>query len=85
MLLAAGSGITPVLSIAATVLAAHPDTHVTLLYGNRRTDTVMFTEELADLKDRFHARLQLAHVLSREPTEAEIFAAGWTGSGWRCS
>jgi ring-1,2-phenylacetyl-CoA epoxidase subunit PaaE len=73
-LIAAGSGITPVLSIAATVLAAHPDTHVTLLYGNRRTDTVMFTEELADLKDRYHARLQLDHVLSREPMEAEIFA-----------
>jgi ring-1,2-phenylacetyl-CoA epoxidase subunit PaaE len=72
-LIAAGSGITPVLSIAATVLAAHPDTHVTLLYGNRRTDTVMFTEELADLKDRYHARLQLDHVLSREPMEAEIF------------
>jgi ring-1,2-phenylacetyl-CoA epoxidase subunit PaaE len=73
-LIAAGSGITPVLSIAATVLAAHPDTHVTLLYGNRRTDTVMFTEDLADLKDRYHARLQLDHVLSREPMEAEIFA-----------
>ncbi|NMO90232.1 1,2-phenylacetyl-CoA epoxidase subunit PaaE [Actinomycetospora sp. TBRC 11914] len=73
-LVAAGSGITPVLSIAATVLAAHPDTHVTLLYGNRRTDTVMFAEELADLKDRYPARLQLGHVLSREPVEAEIFA-----------
>ena len=73
-LIAAGSGITPVLSIAATVLAAHPDTHVTLLYGNRRADTVMFTEELADLKDRYRHRLQLDHVLSREPVEAEIFA-----------
>ena len=39
------------LSIAASVLAAHPDTRVTLIYGNRRTDTVMFTEELADLKN----------------------------------
>jgi ring-1,2-phenylacetyl-CoA epoxidase subunit PaaE len=73
-LIAAGSGITPVLSIAATVLAAHPDIHVTLLYGNRRTDTVMFAEDLADLKDRYRHRLQLAHVLSREPVEAEIFA-----------
>ena len=72
-LIAAGSGITPVLSIAATVLAAHPDTHVTLLYGNRRTDTVMFGEDLADLKDRYTHRLQLDHVLSREPMEAEIF------------
>jgi ring-1,2-phenylacetyl-CoA epoxidase subunit PaaE len=72
-LVAAGSGITPVLSIAASVLAAHPDTRVTLLYGNRRTDTVMFTEELADLKNAFGPRLHLLHVLSREPMEAEVF------------
>lgn len=72
-LVAAGSGITPVLSIAASVLAAHPDTRVTLLYGNRRTDTVMFTEEIADLKNAYGPRLHLLHVLSREPTEAEIF------------
>ena len=71
-LLAAGSGITPVLSIAASVLAAHPDTRVTLLYGNRRTDTVMFTEELADLKNAHGPRLHLVHVLSREPAAAEI-------------
>nr|WP_211177170.1 1,2-phenylacetyl-CoA epoxidase subunit PaaE [Pseudonocardia acidicola] len=73
-LIAAGSGITPVISIAASVLAAHPDTRVTLLYGNRRTDTVMFTEELADLKNAYGPRLQLIHVLSREPMEAEIFS-----------
>jgi ring-1,2-phenylacetyl-CoA epoxidase subunit PaaE len=72
-LVAAGSGITPVLSIAASVLAAHPDTRVTLIYGNRRTDTVMFTEELADLKNAHGPRLHLLHVLSREPMEAEIF------------
>jgi ring-1,2-phenylacetyl-CoA epoxidase subunit PaaE len=71
-MIAAGSGITPVLSIAATVLAANPDNAVTLLYGNRRTDTVMFTEELADLKNRYGPRLHLVHVLSREPMEAEI-------------
>ena len=52
-LIAAGSGITPVLSIAASLLAAHNNTRVTLLYGNRRTDTVMFTEELADLKNTY--------------------------------
>ena len=71
-LVAAGSGITPVLSIAASVLAAHDDTRVTLLYGNRRTDTVMFTEELADLKNAHGPRLQLIHTLSREPMAAEI-------------
>ena len=73
-LIAAGSGITPVLSIAASLLAGCPDTTVTLLYGNRRTDTVMFTEELADLKNAHGPRLHLLHVLSREPTEAEIFS-----------
>ncbi|HWM58321.1 MAG TPA: 1,2-phenylacetyl-CoA epoxidase subunit PaaE [Pseudonocardia sp.] len=73
-LIAAGSGITPVLSIAASVLAAHPDTRVTLLYGNRRTDTVMFTEEIADLKNAYGPRFHLLHVLSREPMEAEIFS-----------
>jgi ring-1,2-phenylacetyl-CoA epoxidase subunit PaaE len=71
-LICAGSGITPVLSIAASVLQAHPDTRVTLLYGNRRTDTVMFTEELADLKNAHGPRLHLVHVLSREPQEADI-------------
>lgn len=71
-LVAAGSGITPVLSIAASVLAAQSDTRVTLLYGNRRTDTVMFTEALADLKNTYGPRLHLLHVLSREPMEAEI-------------
>ncbi|GAA4549944.1 1,2-phenylacetyl-CoA epoxidase subunit PaaE [Pseudonocardia xishanensis] len=71
-LIAAGSGITPVLSIASSLLAAHPDTRVTLLYGNRRTDTVMFTEEIADLKNSYGPRLHLVHVLSREPLDAEI-------------
>lgn len=72
-LIAAGSGITPVLSIAASLLAAHDDTRVALLYGNRRTDTVMFTEEIADLKNAYGPRLHLLNVLSREPTEADIF------------
>jgi ring-1,2-phenylacetyl-CoA epoxidase subunit PaaE len=71
--IAAGSGITPVLSIAASVLA-DPEAEVTLIYGNRRTDTVMFTEELADLKNLHGPRLQLIHVLSREPMAAEIFS-----------
>jgi ring-1,2-phenylacetyl-CoA epoxidase subunit PaaE len=72
VLVAAGSGITPVLSIASSVLR-DPASEVTLLYGNRRTDTVMFADELADLKDRYPARLNLVHVLSREPREADIF------------
>jgi ring-1,2-phenylacetyl-CoA epoxidase subunit PaaE len=71
---AAGSGITPVLSIISTILKSDEDSRVTLLYGNRRTDTVMFAEELADLKDVHRARLQLVHVLSREPRDVELFS-----------
>ncbi|GAA2692941.1 1,2-phenylacetyl-CoA epoxidase subunit PaaE [Actinoplanes palleronii] len=71
--IAAGSGITPLLSIAATVLA-HPDAQVSLLYGNRTSNTVMFAEDLGDLKNRYGARLQVAHVLSREPRDAELFS-----------
>src|SRR5271165_6467500 len=73
VLIAAGSGITPILSIAGSVLAAHPDSAVTLLYGNRRNDTVMFADEIADLKDAYPARTCLVHVLSREPQEVELF------------
>ncbi len=71
--IAAGSGITPVLSVAATVLQ-HPDAHVTLLYGNRTTASVMFAEELSDLKDRHTARFDLVHLLSREPRDVELFS-----------
>ena len=70
---AAGSGITPVLSIIGTVLAADERSRVTLLYGNRRTDTVMFAEDLADLKDVYRDRFQLVHVLSKEPRDVELF------------
>jgi len=74
VLIAAGSGITPVLSIAASVLAADSESTVTLIYGNRRADTVMFADEVADLKDAHPARMQLVHVLSREPQEVELFS-----------
>ena len=73
VLVAAGSGITPLLSIAGSVLAAHADSAVTLLYGNRRNDSVMFADEIADLKDSYPARICLVHVLSREPQEVELF------------
>ncbi len=73
VLIVAGSGITPALSIASSVLA-HPGSRVTVLYGNRRTDTVMFADELADLKDREPSRVELVHVLSREPRQPELFS-----------
>jgi ring-1,2-phenylacetyl-CoA epoxidase subunit PaaE len=73
VLIAAGSGITPVLSIAATVLR-NPAATAAVLYGNRHASTVMFADDLADLKDRYPARLELVHVLSREPREAELLS-----------
>ena len=73
-LVAAGSGITPVLSIAATVLEVEPDSEVVLLYGNRTSRDVMFLEELSDLKDRYPERLQLLWVMSREEQESELLS-----------
>jgi len=73
VLVAAGSGITPLLSIAASLLA-DPASTVMLIYGNRRSDTVMFADELADLKDRYPARFELVHVLSREARESDVLS-----------
>jgi len=63
---AAGSGITPMLSIIRTVLAREPASRVFLFYGNRSTASIIFREQLEDLKDRHLARLSVFHVLSRE-------------------
>ncbi len=71
--IAAGSGITPMLSIAASVLA-NPESSVTMLYGNRETTSVMFAEELSDLKNLHGPRFDLVHVLSREPRDVELFS-----------
>ena len=69
---AAGSGITPILSIAASTLEEQPDSKFTLIYGNRRMSTVMFNEELQDLKDRYRDRLTMIHVLSRQAQEVDL-------------
>ena len=64
--IAAGSGITPVISMIATVLDQEPHSRFTLVFGNRSSASIMFLEELEGLKDRYPARLHLVHVLSRE-------------------
>ncbi|HEX6840380.1 MAG TPA: 2Fe-2S iron-sulfur cluster-binding protein, partial [Stellaceae bacterium] len=64
--IAAGSGITPLLSIIKTVLAREPHSRFFLLYGNRTTQSIMFRAALEDLKDRFLDRFAVTHVLSRE-------------------
>lgn len=71
--IAAGSGITPVLSLLSTVLEEEPESRVTLFFGNRRTASVMFLEELEDLKNAHLGRFQLVNVLSREPQDVELF------------
>jgi ring-1,2-phenylacetyl-CoA epoxidase subunit PaaE len=71
--IAAGSGITPILSIIKTKLASDAQSSFTLIYGNRATPSVMFKEELALLKDRFPTRLNLIYIMSREPQDMDIF------------
>ncbi len=63
---AAGSGITPILSIMKTVLALHPDNRFTLIYGNRTAANTMFIEAIEDLKNRFLGRLSVVYVFSKE-------------------
>ena len=69
---AAGSGITPVLSIIASTLLAEPDSRFTLVYANQRVNTIMFNEALQDLKDTYPARLTLIHVLSRQAQDVPL-------------
>lgn len=70
--LAAGSGITPMLSIIGTTLGDQPDSGFTLVYGNQRAGSIMFNEVLQDLKDRYPARLSLIHLLSRQAQEVDL-------------
>lgn len=72
--IAAGSGITPLMSLASSVLAASESSRFTLVYTNRTALDVMFLEELADLKDRYPARLALHHVLSREQRSSPLLS-----------
>jgi ring-1,2-phenylacetyl-CoA epoxidase subunit PaaE len=81
--IAAGSGITPVLSIVASTLEAEPHSRVTLLYANRSSRTVMFLEELEDLKDRYPERFHLVHLFSREPRDVEMFSGRLDGDRMR--
>jgi ring-1,2-phenylacetyl-CoA epoxidase subunit PaaE len=70
---AAGSGITPVLSILRSTLAQEPGSNFTLFYGNRDSASVMLRDALHELKDRFPTRFRLFHILSREKGEVELY------------
>ena len=69
---AAGSGITPILSIIKTTLLTEPESTFTLVYGNRTKTSIIFKEDLEALKDKFIDRFRVYHILSRELTEAPI-------------
>ncbi|MEJ2435565.1 MAG: 2Fe-2S iron-sulfur cluster-binding protein [Pseudolabrys sp.] len=70
--IAAGSGITPVISIIRAILIHEPKSRVTLIYGNRTTQSIIFREQLEELKDRFLSRFTVHHILSREAQEIRL-------------
>ncbi len=72
LFIAAGSGITPVISNITTILAGEPKSRVALIYGNRRQRDIIFLGALADLKDRYLGRLSVFHVLSDETADSEL-------------
>lgn len=72
--LAAGSGITPVLSLISTTLESEPNSHWTLVFGNRSAGSIMFFDEVQGLKDVYPDRFHLIHVLSREHPEIDLYA-----------
>jgi ring-1,2-phenylacetyl-CoA epoxidase subunit PaaE len=70
---AGGSGITPILSILRTVLAREPLAQITLVYANRAVNTIMFREELEDLKNLYMGRLSILHILKADAQEIDLF------------
>ena len=69
---AAGSGITPIISLIKTTLQTEPQSNFTLVFGNKNHLSIIFKEELEALKDKYIERFRLVHILSRERMEAEI-------------
>lgn len=72
LMIAAGSGITPILSLAKTYLEAEPNSTVSLIYGNKTSASIIFLEALQELKDVFPTRFSQIHILSRQPREVPL-------------
>ena len=72
LVIAAGSGITPCLSIIKSVLAAEPESRIALVYGNRDSTSIMFADDIKVLKDKYLERLSVVHILSRESQDTEL-------------
>jgi ring-1,2-phenylacetyl-CoA epoxidase subunit PaaE len=75
---AGGSGITPILSIIRTVLSREPASRATLVYANRGLSSIMFREEIEDLKNLHMGRLRVIHVLEHDAQEIELFTGRLT-------
>lgn len=73
VLYAAGSGITPMLSIAKTMLSSNPEAEVSLVYGNRHFNGIIFRDVIEDMKDTYLGRFRVFHVLSGEPNDIALF------------
>lgn len=70
---AAGSGITPVISLLKTAMTTHPENKFSLFYGNKSTEDIIFRQELNDLVVKYEERLQVHHILSRQKTSDDLF------------
>lgn len=70
---AAGSGITPIISIIETTLRTEPKSEFTLFYGNRKTNSIIFLEELEALKNKFVGRFSMHHILNEERVDADLY------------
>lgn len=70
---AGGSGITPILSILKTTLAQEPQSQFTLVYANRGVNTIMFRDELEDLKNLYMGRLSIIHILKSDAQDIDLF------------
>lgn len=80
---AAGSGITPIMSLMKTILMTEPDSRFTLFYGNKNTESIIFMEELEALKNQYLGRLSLYYIMSRESIGNPLFKGHITGEKCR--
>lgn len=80
---AAGSGITPIFSMIKSVMADEPDSRFTLFYGNKNFDSIIFREEIEDLKNSYLERFSVHHILSQEKLGSPLFLGRITGE--KCS
>lgn len=72
LFMAAGSGITPVISLIKSILESEPKSRITLVYGNKNVSSIIFKQNLEDIKDKYLSRFAIHHILSRERTDSDL-------------